>query len=155
MPAPDWYYEKPENIKHRTGAGGIVARVEGGRILIALIREKGDKEFVLPKGGIKLGESLEQAAQREIAEETGLNDLKLLADLGTGERLGGKKPVWQKTHYFLFLTTQKTGQPTDDRDWELHWHDLTRLPELYWREQNLLVEQNRQRIAQLCQTGAR
>ena len=144
--APDWYYRKPPGVKHRTGAGGVVARVEGGRILIALIRDKGDHEYVLPKGGVEYGETLEQAAAREIAEEAGFRDLQLLGELGVGERLGGKKAVWQRTHYFLFLTGEVKGKPTDRRQWEVHWHDLDRLPDLYWPEQARLVHTNREKI---------
>ncbi len=149
MTAPDWYYRKPENVKHRTGAGGVVARRDGDRILIALIRDKGDHEYVLPKGGVEYGESLEQAAAREIREEAGFKNLKLLAELGVGERMGGKKAVWQKTHYFLFRTEETKGRPTDNRDWEVHWHDLDKLPDLYWPEQQRLVTTNRERIINL------
>ena len=144
--APDWYYRKPPDVKHRTGAGGVVARVEGKRVLVALIRDRGDREYVLPKGGVEYGETLEQAAAREIAEEAGLTKLKLLGELGVGERLGGKKAVWQQTHYFLFLTDQVDGKPTDRRDWEVQWHDLDRLPELYWPEQERVVHTNREKI---------
>jgi 8-oxo-dGTP pyrophosphatase MutT (NUDIX family) len=147
--APDWYYRKPENVKHRTGAGGVVARRDGDRILIALIRDQGDHEYVLPKGGVEYGESLEQAAAREIREEAGFKNLRLLAELGVGERLGGKKAVWQKTHYFLFLTEETKGRPTDYRDWEVHWHDLDKLPDLYWPEQQRLVTTNREKIIDL------
>jgi 8-oxo-dGTP pyrophosphatase MutT (NUDIX family) len=148
--APDWYYHKPENVKHRTGAGGVVARLDANnRILIALIRDRGDREYVLPKGGVELGETLETAAAREIKEEAGVSNLKLLGDLGVGERLGGKKNVWQKTHYFLFITPELKGQPTDHRDWEVHWHDLDKLPHLYWPEQERLVQTNREKIIDL------
>ena len=147
--APDWYYRKPENVKHRTGAGGVVARREGDRILIALIRDQGDHEYVLPKGGVEYGESLEQAAAREIREEAGFKNLRLLAELGVGERMGGKKAVWQKTHYFLFLTEETKGRPTDNRDWEVHWHDLDKLPDLYWPEQQRLITTNREKIIDL------
>jgi 8-oxo-dGTP pyrophosphatase MutT (NUDIX family) len=147
--APDWYYRKPENVKHRTGAGGVVARRDGDHILIALIRDQGDHEYVLPKGGVEYGESLEQAAAREIREEAGFKNLRLLAELGVGERLGGKKAVWQKTHYFLFLTEETKGRPTDHRDWEVHWHDLDKLPDLYWPEQQRLVTTNREKIIDL------
>ena len=124
----------------------MVVRVDRGKILVALIRDRGDHEFVLPKGGVEVGESLEEAARREIEEEAGFRQLALLGDLGVGERLGGKKVVWQKTHYFLFLTTEVTGKPTDRRDWEVKWFDLDRLPELYWPEQERLVRGGREKI---------
>jgi 8-oxo-dGTP pyrophosphatase MutT (NUDIX family) len=152
--APDWYYRKPDDVKHRTGAGGVVGRVEGGRVLVALIRDKGDHEYVLPKGGVEFGETLEQAATREIEEEAGFRKLTLLGELGIGERLGGKKAVWQRTHYFLFLTDEAKGRPTDRRQWEVHWHDLDRLPDLYWPEQERLIQTNRERIIDAIRRAA-
>jgi 8-oxo-dGTP pyrophosphatase MutT (NUDIX family) len=151
--APDWHYKKPENVKHRTGAGGVVARRDGAQILVALIRDRGDHEYVLPKGGLEYGETLVQAAIREIKEEAGFRELLLLGELGIGERLGGKKTVWQKTHYFLFLTNEEKGKPTDRRDWEVHWFDLNRLPDLYWPEQSRLILTNRDKIIELVRTA--
>jgi bis(5'-nucleosidyl)-tetraphosphatase len=149
--APDSYYRKPPEAKHRTGAGGVVARLTpDNKILIALIRERGNPDYVLPKGGVELGESLEQAAAREIQEEAGFKNLKLLTALGVGERLGGrKKNTWQKTHYYLFLTPDLEGKPTDHRDWEVHWHDLDHLPTIYWPEQERLIKDNREKIIAL------
>lgn len=153
--APDRFYVKPDNVKHRTGAGGVVARRDGSRALIALIRDRGDHEYVLPKGGVEYGETLEQAAAREIAEEAGFKRLNCLAELGVGERLAGKKNIWQKTHYFLFLTDEVKGQPTDRRDWEVAWFDLNDLPAMYWREQENLIVQNREKIARLVSATPR
>ena len=147
--APDWYYQKPSNAKLRSGAGGVVARLDNDKVLIALIRDRGDHEYVLPKGGVEPGETLEQAAAREIREEAGFRKLQLLDELGIGERLAGKRNVWQKTHYFLFVTDEVEGKPTDRRDWEVKWFDLDHLPEFYWREQQRLVRNNREKIVRL------
>jgi len=146
MPAPDHYYQKPANPRLRTGAGGVVARIEADEVRIALIRDRGTHEYVLPKGGVEKGETLEQAAAREIAEEAGLTRLTLLTTLGSAARLTGKQTTWQTTHYFLFLTDQIKGKPTDRRDWELDWFDLARLPELYWREQRAILLDNLAKI---------
>jgi 8-oxo-dGTP pyrophosphatase MutT (NUDIX family) len=151
--APDWYYKKPDNVKHRTGAGGVVARVDGSKVLIALIRDRGDHEYVLPKGGVEYGETLEQAATREIKEEAGFRKLTLLAPLGIGERLAGRKAIWQKTHYFLFRTEETSGVPTDRRDWEVSWFDVNHLPDMYWPEQRRVIDENREKIITLV-TGA-
>src|SRR5687768_12546573 len=109
----DSWYVRPERVRDRYSAGGIVVRREGGQILVALTREGALKLFVLPKGGIERGEDALTAARREIAEEAGLTDLHLLADLGTRERCGWKKNIWITTHYYLFSTTQIKGVPTD------------------------------------------
>jgi bis(5'-nucleosidyl)-tetraphosphatase len=153
--APDWYYQKPANVKLRTGAGGVVARMDNGQVLIALIRDRGDHEYVLPKGGVEPGETLEQAAAREIREEAGFRKLQLLGELGVGERLAGKRSVWQTTHYFLFMTDEIEGKPTDRREWEVKWFDLDHLPEFYWREQERLVRDNRDKIRCLVESYRR
>jgi 8-oxo-dGTP pyrophosphatase MutT (NUDIX family) len=144
MPAPDFFYTRPENARFRTGAGGVVARRDAktGKVLIALIRDRGTAEYVLPKGGVEKGETIEEAAAREIAEEAGFTRLTLLAALGQAERLTGKRHTWQTTHYFLFLTDQIDGKPTDHRDWEVHWFGLEDLPEMYWREQREILSRN-------------
>jgi len=142
MPAPDHYYDKPVNVRLRTGAGGVVARMESGAVMIALIRDRGTQEYVIPKGGVEKGESIEQAAAREVAEEAGLTRLTLLAPLGSASRLSGKMTTWQTTHYFLFLTDQTKGKPTDRRDWELGWFPVESLPGIYWREQEIILREN-------------
>lgn len=144
----DEYYIKPKNVKTRTGAGGVVARVEGEKVLAALIRDGSDHQYVIPKGGVEKGETLEQAARREIEEEAGLTELISLGELGIGERLNGRKKVWQTTHYFLFQTIQISGSPTDLHDWELGWFDLNELPEIYWPEQRALIQENHTVIRQ-------
>lgn len=61
-------------------AGGVVRRSRDGRAL--LIHEKKEGRWTLPKGHVEAGETLAETALREIAEETGLRDLQLVADLG-------------------------------------------------------------------------
>lgn len=69
---------------HRT-AGGIVLGDSG---TIALVRNRKETLWFFPKGHIEEGETDEQAARREIEEETGLTNLELIDDLGTYERYG-------------------------------------------------------------------
>lgn len=53
----------------RPSAGGVVFR-PSGRIL--LLQREDESRWCLPKGGVEEGESPEEAALREIREETGL-----------------------------------------------------------------------------------
>jgi 8-oxo-dGTP pyrophosphatase MutT (NUDIX family) len=139
----------PEEIS----AGGIVARLDHGKVLVALIQEDQDPRYVLPKGGIDPGETIEQAARREIAEEAGLTELILLADLGKKERLTYAKKAWKKTYYFLFVTNQVHGSPTDrSQRYELLWAPIDRLPNLIWPEQKALIDFNRDLMIKLVQT---
>ncbi|HUQ29915.1 MAG TPA: NUDIX hydrolase [Candidatus Paceibacterota bacterium] len=68
-----------ESIKTRS-AGGIVIGESG---TIALIQRKdGDGSWMFPKGHVESTEKDEDAARREIQEETGLANLEYLDDLG-------------------------------------------------------------------------
>ncbi|OPY52065.1 MAG: ADP-ribose pyrophosphatase [Methanosaeta sp. PtaU1.Bin112] len=57
-------------IAHRIAAGGIVIRE--GRVLLVRYRDGKDSYLVAPGGAIEDCESLATAAEREIAEETGV-----------------------------------------------------------------------------------
>src|SRR5688500_589334 len=151
--APEDYYVKPPKAKTRTGAGGVVARrdPDTGQVLIALIRPPGDSSYVLPKGGADGDETIEQAARREIEEEAGFTRLKSLGESGVGERLNGRRTIWQSTHYLLVLTEEVNATPAErgHQDWEVAWFGLDKLPPMYWREQKELIEDNRRKIADL------
>jgi len=106
-------------MQPRNSAGGIIVNTEGK---IALVWQNGNS-WSFPKGGIDAGESAEQAAWREIREETGLgaNDLELIKELGTYERYSiGKdgtgedtsRPQSKRTMY-LFKTAAKAMKPED------------------------------------------
>jgi 8-oxo-dGTP pyrophosphatase MutT (NUDIX family)/phosphohistidine phosphatase SixA len=63
-------------------AGGVVWRQVRDGVLVLLIHRTRHKDFSLPKGKLDPGESLPQAAVREIAEETGIR-VTLGLPLGT------------------------------------------------------------------------
>ncbi|MGH7493846.1 MAG: NUDIX domain-containing protein [bacterium] len=144
------WYQRPPNVPEHVSAGGVVARRENDHIYVALIGERGLDGYVLPKGHVEPGESIEEAAAREIAEEAGLSQLTLIAPLGTKARLSFDKGSWKKTHYFLFLTNQKKGNPIDPQhDYEIKWVSLDAVPDLFWPEQTQLIRDNRERIEDL------
>lgn len=73
--------------KTATSAGAIILRAIDGELKIALAhRRRETKSWVLPKGHVEPGETLQQAALREIYEETGLTRVQLLTYLGKIER---------------------------------------------------------------------
>ncbi|MDZ7267476.1 MAG: NUDIX domain-containing protein [candidate division KSB1 bacterium] len=141
------WYQRPPHVPEHDSAGGVVVRIEDNCIYFACIGEPGLSGHVLPKGRVDPGETFEQAARREIAEEAGQTRLTLLDFLGTHERLDDDKRSWKRIHYFLFVTDQSNGRPTDPlHEGEVKWFPLDELPEMLWPEQRQLMEENRERI---------
>ena len=68
-------------MKKELSAGGIITKKENDQLLVLLVEHK-DKTYVFPKGHVETGETLKQAAKREIQEEVGLTDIEI------GEKLG-------------------------------------------------------------------
>ena len=146
------WYKRPPGVSDRTSAGGIIARIADGQIYVALVGECGLTERVLPKGGVELGESLEDTARREIEEEAGLSSLELIEKLGIRARLSYDRVCWITTHYFLFVTEQVEGAPTDiEHHYELAWYPIETLPAIFWPEQRELIETNRDKIVGLIE----
>jgi ADP-ribose pyrophosphatase YjhB (NUDIX family) len=146
-PIDSTWYQRPPGIRPRTSAGGVIVRHDPAGLLLAFAREADFPLYVLPKGGVKRGETLEQAARREIAEEAGLTELTLLRYLGVCPRLNFAKDRWMTIHYFLFTTRQVEGQPTDSaHHFGVWWFPLTDLPPMLWPEQRQLIEAHRQEI---------
>ncbi len=144
------WYIKPSGIKSCVCAGGVVTRMEQGKICVGFVREDKSPFLFLPKGEVEEGETLEDTAVREILEETGIERLDLIKELKVQERLGLKKNVWKEIHYFLFLTHQKEAFPTDKfHRYELWWFPLDALPSFFWPEQKYLVEECRGEIEDL------
>ncbi len=149
----DSWYVKPEKIKKRTAAGGVVARECDGRVLIAMGTQDGHPGFVLPKGGVEDGETILEAAHREITEEAGFTELVQLVDLGTRSRLNGAKSCWVTQHFFLFVTSQIDVVPEEEhRHGQPQWFDINDLPSMCWPEQKELLQTHRDRIVELVQS---
>lgn len=106
-------------------AGGVVLNLHGQ---VLVVNQRG-RSWSLPKGHVEAGEELEQAARREIAEESGITDLTLVRPLGSYVRPkiaknGGDDELEMKTlHFFLFTTRQMELRPTDADNPEARWVD--------------------------------
>lgn len=111
-------------------AGGIVLGDHG---TIAMVRRS--DAWLFPKGHVDEGESDEEAARREIYEETGLSDLEYLDDLGTYERYriakdGTDDPDYLKEiHMFLFAAPAHAALAPAHEVKEARWVSLSRIAE--------------------------
>ena|SRR3989344_6743716 len=105
-------------------AGGIVLNARGE---VALVQSGHDNFWGFPKGHIDEGENALAAARREIAEETGLEHVLFVKELGTYERykagLNGSDDTseYKTIHMLLFKTKQETLGPKDHWNPEARW----------------------------------
>ncbi len=68
--------------KRPTHAGAVVIRERDGELQFMLVTSSTGADWVLPKGHIEDGESLEQTACREVREEAGVS-MEILARIDT------------------------------------------------------------------------
>jgi 8-oxo-dGTP pyrophosphatase MutT (NUDIX family) len=102
-------------------AGGLIFRYHGDQLQILLVHRPLQGDWSYPKGKLDEGESLEDAARREVLEETGLV-CRLLQFVGETEyidRKGRPKVV----AYWTMAPESGTFEANDEVD-ELEWLDL-------------------------------
>ncbi len=92
-----------------TSAGGIVIRYEAGvphLVVGARRRERDGQTWTLPKGTPKSGETTEETAIREVAEETGL-EVRITAPLSSISYafVQSGTRIHKTVHYFLMEPT--------------------------------------------------
>ena len=95
-----------------TSAGGIVYRIDGGDPLFLLIRDS-YQNWGFPKGHLETGERAEDAALREVREETGIDDVALRGNIDTIDwyfRFRGRL-IHKVCHFFLMETAQALTSP--------------------------------------------
>ncbi|MCC7104984.1 MAG: NUDIX hydrolase [Chloroflexi bacterium] len=106
-------------------AGGVVLRREEGRLEVALVGKLSPKRWGLPKGGPRQRESLEQAALREVEEETGLQ-VRLIRPIGEIDywfRLGGVRHF--KTVHFYLMEAVGGDMSRHDHEYDVvEWFPL-------------------------------
>lgn len=118
-------------------AGGIVARfISGGRVEIACIYREARGDWTFPKGKLDEGETFEQAALREVHEETGLtcDVVRFVGTTNYTHRKGKPKIV----AYYLMSVADGEFAPNEEVD-ELVWLGMEHVRQhLTWeRDQEL------------------
>ena len=129
-------------MKREFSAGGLVLRQRDGRSELAVVCPR-QGVFALPKGHPERGESLEQAAIREVREETGLeaDPLERLGDVRYWYTLSGER-VLKAVTFFLFRYRSGSIEDHDDEVDSAAWVPLTEAPELlsYRGEREMAVK---------------
>lgn len=133
---------------HETSAGGLVVDgLDGPRgsqvaALIGRVDRRGRMLWSLPKGHIELGETAEQTAIREVAEETGIQG-DVLASLGSIDYwfVTEGRRVHKTVHHYLL---RFLGGELSDHDLEVTevaWVPLDELPSrLAYADERRLAE---------------
>ncbi|MBV9351662.1 MAG: NUDIX hydrolase [Mycobacterium sp.] len=133
---------------HETSAGGLVIdgidgpREEQVAALIGRVDRRGRLLWSLPKGHIELGETAEQTAIREVAEETGIQG-SVLAALGSIDYwfVTDGRRVHKTVHHYLMRFSG--GQLSDDdvEVAEVAWVPIQELPSrLAYADERRLAE---------------
>lgn len=103
-------------MEKAVSAGGIV--VQGNKIIF-IVYPSGQISF--PKGTPEVGETMEQTAIREVAEETGLKNPKIVKKLGILTRRGEtrpRKPVMKDiTLYHMVVDSFVQENPDEVTEW--------------------------------------
>ena len=117
-----------------TSAGGLVVDLSGDVPQGALIGKqdrRGRLLWSLPKGHVEQGETREQAAVREVAEETGIHGV-ILATLGTIDYwfVADGRRIHKTVHHYLM---RATGGALSDEDVEVTEVAWVPLPDIVAR----------------------
>ena len=98
--------------QRETSAGGVVYRLHAGHAVFLLIRDS-YQNWGFPKGHLESGERAEEAAVREVREETGIDDLALRGQIETIDwyfRFRGQL-IHKVCHFYLMETSQASTNP--------------------------------------------
>lgn len=98
--------------------------------LIGRLDRRGRLRWSLPKGHVELGETTEQAAMREVEEETGISG-RITARLGSVDytfTAAGKR-IHKRVHHFLMVAIGGELSDADIEVTEVAWVPLEELDE--------------------------
>jgi 8-oxo-dGTP diphosphatase len=99
-------------------AGGVVRRPAGDHVELLLVHRPRYGDWALPKGKLEPGESEEEAALREVEEETGFL-CELEGELGTNSYTDAHGQL-KTVRYFAMKPVSGAFRPSDEVD-EIRW----------------------------------
>jgi len=112
-------------VRREFSAGGVV--VEDGKVLMIYVKRfSGEGVWTFPKGHIEKGESKEEAAIREVEEETGIK-ARIKRELGSFTYFFRDKDgeIVKKTVYWFLMEPVEKSQPkTPEEVLDVKWFDI-------------------------------
>lgn len=125
-----------------TSAGGLVLdEAESHAAIIGRLDRKGRLLWSLPKGHIEAGETPEEAAIREVSEETGITG-RIVSPIGVIDYwfIAGNRRVHKTVHHFLMDAVGGELSDEDVEVTEVAWMPLGELGErLAYSDERRLV----------------
>ena len=106
----------------------VIFTIRSGALSVLLIERAAEPcrgQWALPGGFLQEGESLQDAAKRKLADETGVSDV-FLEQLYSFDRLGGGRAPIVVTYFALVDYARTRTRP--DSDWRPAWHPVRALP---------------------------
>lgn len=119
--------------KNLQSAGCFVIRDTNGETeLLLMFREwpTGEKGWILPKGGVEEGETLEECALRETAEETGYTDLEIIKKLDVEIYFHPERKIRKNVQWFLAKANSNNHKDPEHTKMEsnsyieIHWKKM-------------------------------
>ncbi|MEX0932058.1 MAG: NUDIX domain-containing protein [Candidatus Saccharimonadales bacterium] len=109
-------------------AGGVVFRRYKDKLQLLMIQDIKER-WTIPKGHVEAGERVEETAVREIEEETGLKNLKILDRLGKIDFRYRKEDslILMTTHVFLIKALGDTEDYSPEESegiQDVEWFDV-------------------------------
>ncbi|MFN2616649.1 MAG: NUDIX hydrolase [Thermoleophilaceae bacterium] len=135
-------------MKREFSAGGVVLRRFRGRPFLAAVRPRPDV-LALPKGHPDQGESMVEAATREVREETGLAAelVEKLGDVRYWYARDGER-VFKLVSFYLFRYRSGSVRNHDHEVVAAEWIPLEEAPErLSYRGERDMADLALQRVA--------
>jgi 8-oxo-dGTP pyrophosphatase MutT (NUDIX family) len=113
--------------KKQVSSGGVIFKEVDGNFEVALISRRNGTIWCLPKGKVEKGELVQDAARREVREETGLEGelIKKISSVHYFYSVKEEKVRFSKTvDFYLFRYKSGDTRDHDDEVDEARWFNI-------------------------------